>query len=249
MYVGGRQECRPYDENDLGGNLPKSENEEREERILDAAAQLITHYGYDKTTVSDIAQEAGVSKGAIYLHFDSKDALFEALLMREVRHYSLVWLERLEADPQGGTLASMYKNSLYALNSSPFMVAMFKQDSRVLGSYLRKPDNFYRRTGSGSMRATFLEMMQQAGAIRQDINPRVYAHIMNMLAYGLVGMEEVVNASEIPDIGEILEAIGDMLDRALAPESGSDSEKGKAIVRQMTDAMRQQLFPEETKET
>ena len=58
-------------------------NQERADRILDAASKLIVHYGYDKTTVSDIAREAGVSKGAIYLHWASKDDLFEALIFRE----------------------------------------------------------------------------------------------------------------------------------------------------------------------
>ena len=68
--------------------MPKSDNEQREQRILDAALDLFVHYGYDKTTVSDIAHEAGVSKGAIYLHFESKDDLFEALLIRELTLYS-----------------------------------------------------------------------------------------------------------------------------------------------------------------
>ncbi|MCB0031981.1 MAG: helix-turn-helix transcriptional regulator, partial [Anaerolineales bacterium] len=45
--------------------MEKSDNPERETRILQAAAQLFAHYGFDKTTVSDIAREAGVSKGAI----------------------------------------------------------------------------------------------------------------------------------------------------------------------------------------
>ena len=65
--------------------MTKSDNEERRERVLNVAAELIVHYGYDKTTVSDIAREAGISKGAIYLHFDSKEALFEALITRELQ--------------------------------------------------------------------------------------------------------------------------------------------------------------------
>ena len=79
----------------------KSNNPEREQRILDAAADLFVHYGYDKTTVSDIARAAGVSKGAIYLHFESKDTLFEALLMREIMAYQSHWLTLIEADPKG----------------------------------------------------------------------------------------------------------------------------------------------------
>lgn len=40
--------------------------------ILDAADRLIQHYGYCKTTVDDIAREAGIGKGTVYLHFNSK---------------------------------------------------------------------------------------------------------------------------------------------------------------------------------
>ena len=56
---------------------------EREQRILSAAAERIAHYGYDKTTIEEIARDAGISKGAVYLHFRSKEQLFEALLLRE----------------------------------------------------------------------------------------------------------------------------------------------------------------------
>ena len=58
-------------------NKAPTKNQEREERILEATARLIVRYGYDKTSVSDIAKEAGISKGAVYLHFDSKDSLLQ----------------------------------------------------------------------------------------------------------------------------------------------------------------------------
>ena len=51
---------------------------------------------------------AGVSKGAIYLHFDSKDALLEALFLHETQRIQK-WGELLEADPDGGRIGPMYK--------------------------------------------------------------------------------------------------------------------------------------------
>lgn len=87
--------------------MTKSDNVEREQRILKAAVDLFIHYGYDKTTVSDIARAAGVSKGAIYLHFKSKDDLFEGLLIREMTTHAEKWLELIEADPKGGTIGGM----------------------------------------------------------------------------------------------------------------------------------------------
>lgn len=52
---------------------------QRRARILDAAAKRLHHYGQAKTTVADIAREAGVSVGSVYLEFPSKDAIIQAL--------------------------------------------------------------------------------------------------------------------------------------------------------------------------
>jgi AcrR family transcriptional regulator len=51
----------------------------RREQILKAADRLLRHYGPNKTTVADVAREAGVGVGTVYLEFPSKDALVEEL--------------------------------------------------------------------------------------------------------------------------------------------------------------------------
>lgn len=221
--------------------MTDSENKSRENRILDSAAELFTHYGFDKTTVSDIAKTAGISKGAIYLHFDSKDSLLEALVVRELQKYSQKWLARIEADPQGGTIAGLYKNSLYALNDSPIMKAMFTQDGRVLGNYLRKPGNLFeqfRENQTESGRYIFVKLMQDAGAVRQDLDARIIAHIMDMLAYSLVSMEEILPKQDIPPFDDVIETIGAILDSALTTEKGKESEIGKLVIRQLVEAGR-----------
>ncbi|WP_428262042.1 TetR/AcrR family transcriptional regulator [Haliangium sp.] len=52
---------------------------ERRRQILDAAKRLFKHYGIGKTTVADIAREAGVGVGTVYLEFDSKDSIVAEL--------------------------------------------------------------------------------------------------------------------------------------------------------------------------
>jgi len=58
--------------------------EERSERsrsqILEAALKLFSHRGYGATSVRDIAESAGVSKGNVYHHFPDKETIFRALL-------------------------------------------------------------------------------------------------------------------------------------------------------------------------
>ncbi len=44
----------------------------RREKILESATWLFGYYGFEKTTVDDIAERTGISKGSIYLEFPNK---------------------------------------------------------------------------------------------------------------------------------------------------------------------------------
>ncbi len=55
-------------------------SEETRAKIMEAAIKLFSTRGYNKASVDDICKEAGISKGAFYHHFKSKQLLFLALL-------------------------------------------------------------------------------------------------------------------------------------------------------------------------
>ena len=65
--------------------LPQTQGERSErsrQQILDAALKLFSHRGYGATSVRDIAEAAGLSKGNVYHHFPDKETIFRALLDR-----------------------------------------------------------------------------------------------------------------------------------------------------------------------
>src|SRR5262249_34876664 len=57
----------------------------RRNEILDCAQALFLTRGYDNASLNDVIAEAGVSKGAFYHYFASKEALLEALAARMAR--------------------------------------------------------------------------------------------------------------------------------------------------------------------
>lgn len=63
-------------------NKHQQRSEETKQQILSAAELSFAQSGYDGTSVAQICQAAGVSKGAFYHHFDKKQAVFLALLHR-----------------------------------------------------------------------------------------------------------------------------------------------------------------------
>lgn len=69
-----------------GDNTETAESK-RTARILDAATRLYLAYGARRTSMEDIAAEAGMAKGSLYLSFRSKDELFHALIENLLRQW------------------------------------------------------------------------------------------------------------------------------------------------------------------
>lgn len=217
------------------------DSDERQEQILNAAARVIIRLGYDKTTMQDIAGEAGVSRRTVYLYFKGKEELFEALLYREWLRYAQTWLETIEADPRGGTLGGFFRATLRAVNSHPLNASIMRRDRRVIGSYLRKPDNLFAWLESSSISADFVRALQAAGTVRPELDPVVTAHIIEVLGYGQLTIADFKPADQIPPYEAVAEEMAGMMDRWLAPEDGGDSEAGKAVIRQVAAAVRARI--------
>src|SRR5580698_4564481 len=56
----------------------------RPAEILDAALAVFAEKGFSAARMDDIAQRAGVTKGTIYLYFESKDAVFRGLVQESI---------------------------------------------------------------------------------------------------------------------------------------------------------------------
>lgn len=90
----------------------KEEAAETRESIVAAAIRVFAEKGFSGASLSDIAAEAGVTRGAIYWHFKNKELLFEELLQRmDSYHVHLVERGREEA----GTPQAILRNVIREL--------------------------------------------------------------------------------------------------------------------------------------
>src|SRR5262245_58225540 len=155
--------------------------------------------------------------------------------------YAQTWLDYIESDSRGGTVGGTYRATMQAVNSRPLISALLRRDRRVIGSYLRRRDNLFASMQSGVNTAEFIRALQAAGVIRQDIDAAVIVHILELLGYGQLAIAEFKPQDQSPPYETVMEALADLMDRALLPEGGGDSQAGKAIFRQVTAAARAQL--------
>jgi len=72
------------------------ERERRRQQIIVAAKRVFTEKGFNKATMEDIAKEAELSPGTLYLYFKNKDELYASLSLR-ILHYLYIRLEHLNS--------------------------------------------------------------------------------------------------------------------------------------------------------
>ena len=204
--------------------------DERGQRLLDIAARLILRYGYDKTSMQDIALEAAVSKSTLYHYWKNKEELFQALITRETLRMFDEWLARIQADPEGGTLFGIYRHGFLTLLAHPLMMAFYTKESIVLGDYVRQrgPAVY---TRPYLLNRALVEQLQAAGLIRQDLGADVLNHILMIISVGLFSVSELIPQEYAPPYAEVADALAGMVQRALAPAQPGDSEQGKRAFR------------------
>jgi AcrR family transcriptional regulator len=84
----------------LRARTPQAKDERRQ-ALLTAALDEFFERGFSAARMDDIAARAGLSKGALYLYFDSKDALFTSL----IEEFAVPNIERVEAIASQATSA------------------------------------------------------------------------------------------------------------------------------------------------
>jgi AcrR family transcriptional regulator len=111
-------------------------------QILDGARRVFLADGFDGASMNDIARVAGVSKGTLYVYFDSKEALFEALIREDRKQQA----ERLvipdgAADPREPLAA--FGRALIALMTQPELIAQVRIVIAATGKFPNLGRAFY----------------------------------------------------------------------------------------------------------
>lgn len=111
-------------------NLPKRRlrlaPEARVPLILDAALEEFSRRGFSAARMDDIAQRCGLSKGGLYAHFDSKDAIFKALLDRTLHRTDWARMPQLAAGAGTRAVAEWIVDHLRAALLAPDVITLLR---------------------------------------------------------------------------------------------------------------------------
>jgi TetR/AcrR family transcriptional regulator, transcriptional repressor of aconitase len=182
--------------------MPKISEErkaERREQILEGARHCFAEHGYEGATVARLEREIGLSRGAIFNYFPSKEDLFLELAARDTKRVSEVFLDQglegvlheiVDFDP---SWLSVYLELVRRARTDPaFRTRLESRETEfVLANRAR------------------VEEAQRAGEIRDDLDPKSLGIFVNLVLHGL--MVQRATGEDPPPVGLVLGLLEDAI--------------------------------------
>lgn len=130
-----------------GGGLSPAQGREH---ILDAAEACFGRYGLDKTTIDDIAAEAGLSRSMVYRHFRGRDELLTGVLARLTDRFTAELAAGLDDHVTlGGLIVEAMTSVVVTARADPTIAGMFVgADRSVAGAAVASSDEVRGRARS-----------------------------------------------------------------------------------------------------
>jgi len=170
----------------------KEEAAATRDSILDAAEKLFVEQGVSRTTLQHIATAAGVTRGAIYWHFDDKGALFNAMMERVTLPFecALASLGTADADSVLDDVRTFFVEIFRVTETNPQARRVLEIASLKV-EFVSEMDavRVRRRQSKEDLTAQVVERLklaQAGGQIRQDVDPQALAIGLWSLMDGLI---------------------------------------------------------------
>lgn len=160
------------------GSAPRAVISDKREAILRAAIKVFAGRGYFNSKVADIASEAGIADGTVYLYFKSKDDILHSIFDRAMAEFIAEGRKELAVikDPSE-KLKRIAELHLEKLGADRDMAIVFQVELRGSTKFMQE----FSAAGFGEyldiIRQT-IEDGQNSGAFRKDLKPVVGAKIL-----------------------------------------------------------------------
>lgn len=202
----GRQQMSEYPRR---GRPAAGQDPAKRQQIIEGARRIFIEMGFDAASMNDITREAGVSKGTIYVYFDNKEELFEAMIEEErcAIFNDLYW-----ALEQGGEVRGTLIRFGFALATKITSEKVTRAQRTVIGICERIPElgaRFYERgprQGHAKL-AVFLKSAVDKGELRlPDLELAAY-QLTDLCLAGYYRQRLFGYRTEAPSPEEILRTV------------------------------------------
>ena len=164
----------------------KRRREETRQKLIDSALTVFATHGFERATVDEIVRDAGFSKGAFYVHFESKEDLFWAMLEGRIETLQETMRGALDTTQSVADNERRILEAIFALDKKdkhwPALFVEFVAHAARNEKVREKLHEMYRRWHSFTVE--MLEEGRKAGRVRTDMELDFMASVTMALIEG-----------------------------------------------------------------
>lgn len=185
-----------------------------EDAILDATRDLVMTFGVRRTTATDVARRAGISRMTLYRRFHDMEGLLVALLTREVeRLLQEVATEAATLPTARERLVASLVSGISRLADDPLLARLIEVDPEVLVPYLLERSGTSQRALRAYVEASLTDGAGD-GSIR-PVDPGVASHVLQLVVQSFVFSAKITRTESDPTAARA--ELGQLLDTYLRP--------------------------------
>src|SRR3954468_14575741 len=159
----------------------RSDRNDKRERILLAAERIFARHGFFAARVSEIAKEAGVADGTIYLYFKNKDDLLISLFEQRMKQVNDTLRAAVADVPPKDQLRAFIKAYLQLVHDEPGAAEVLTIELRQSSKFMKEYENpqvvVFLRTLGGIL---------AGGQERGELDATIPAHVAARMIFGML---------------------------------------------------------------
>ena len=153
---------------------------EKRNQVLTLAKKRFERFGFSKTTVDEIAKDAGISKRTLYQEFENKEKILEELLMFEALSVRKAILNQIDKIVEPAEkLQTFIRLALKYLDQNPFIVSVLHDELGFFAPFLRDKPHII-ETGIEEIFVNILKEGVEKGVFRK-MDEKVVGHCIFLL--------------------------------------------------------------------
>ncbi|MFH1313906.1 MAG: TetR family transcriptional regulator [Candidatus Eisenbacteria bacterium] len=182
----------------------KEEAEQTRQHLMDVALRVFSTRGYSAARLSDIAADAGVTRGAVYWHFGSKKGLLFAILKEMANPHIQTAMEVLESELEPGRkIREMVCRVMDATDESEAFLAHRQLAMRFMVESPGGFEEFHKHVSreTGKLTRLLLGVIregQSRGEIRSDVDAKIITGTIGAVLRGSAMMKSVRHLDLLP---------------------------------------------------
>ncbi|MBC8194496.1 MAG: TetR/AcrR family transcriptional regulator [Acidimicrobiia bacterium] len=186
------------------------------ERLLDVAEARFRRFGYKRTTVEDVAIEAGTAKGSVYLHFKSKQDIYLAVVERSLERFLAAAETALSTEGASpDLLRALVEATIDHYSHDELLRSSLFGDTDLVAGEVAQLASDLQRDRIRSLLRGVLTRGKAEGSVRDDIDVDAAASVLQESGWALVRTGLV---SEDPaELETLLEAFNSIVGLGLIP--------------------------------